>query len=127
MFLFVIVLCGLLMGCNSLSTRKNQETITVTTGQIIAQEQLSEDNDADFIYYRDVVYLLAPDTTINFSHNQLEKIGEVESAYHDDVELTEISATKLDVGTKVFKLNDVDQLIIERAETFYVYEAIPEG
>lgn len=115
------------MGCNSLSTRKNQETITVTTGQIIAQEQLSEDNDADFIYYRDVVYLLAPDTTINFSHNQLEKIGEVESAYHDDVELTEISATKLDVGTKVFKLNDVDQLIIERAETFYVYEAIPEG
>src|SRR5690625_7985273 len=105
------------MGCTSLSTRKNQETITVTTGQIIAQEQLSEDNDADFIYYRDVVYLFAPDTTIDFSHNQLEKIGEVESDYHDDVELTEISATKHDVGKKVFILNDVDQLIIERAGT----------
>lgn len=115
------------MGCTSLSTRKNQETITVTTGQIKAQEQLSEDNDADFIYYRDVVYLFAPDTTIDFSVDQLEEIGEVESAYHDEVELTEISATKLDVGTNVFQLNDVDQLIIERDETFYVYEAIPEG
>ncbi|KMK76343.1 hypothetical protein [Alkalihalobacillus pseudalcaliphilus] len=120
--LITFLMIGLLIGCR----HDSSNIVVTTTGQIIANEQLAENTDADFIFYNDIVFVFSRTESIE-TPKDLEEIAKIESDYHFENHIDTVSATKLPPGTKIFKSDTLDILFVEQDEEYLIYEGIPEG
>ncbi|MCR6104950.1 hypothetical protein HXA34_01465 [Salipaludibacillus agaradhaerens] len=118
---------GLLVGCNTGNTKTDEE-VTVTTGQIIAEEQLDLNSEVDFIFYNDVVYVLSEEKELELTKEKLDEVGKIETQYTSDVDTSLLSATKLDEGSTVYAIDDsMTTLVVDQGNELKAYEVIPEG
>ncbi|UJW56193.1 hypothetical protein HXZ66_01580 [Bacillus sp. A116_S68] len=118
---------GLLVGCNTGNTKTDEE-VTVTTGQIIAEEQLDLNSEVDFIFYNDVVYALSEEKELELTKEKLDEVGKIETQYTSEVDNSLLSATKLDEGSTVYAIDDsMTTLVVDQGNELKAYEAIPEG
>jgi hypothetical protein len=118
---------GLLVGCNTGNTKTDEE-VTVTTGQIIAEEQLDLNSEVDFIFYNDVVYALSEEKELELTKEKLDEVGKIETHYTSEVDTSLLSATKLDEGSTVYAIDDsMTTLVVDQGNELKAYEAIPEG
>ncbi|MCR6098199.1 hypothetical protein HXA31_17705 [Salipaludibacillus agaradhaerens] len=121
------LILGLLVGCNTGNT-KTDEGVTITTGQIIAEEQLDLNSEVDFIFYNDVVYVLSEEKELELTKEKLDEVGKIETQYTSEVDNSLLSATKLDEGSTVYAIDDsMTTLVVDQGNELKAYEAIPEG
>lgn len=104
----------------------SQET---STEQIIAKDEIKQNSAVDLFIFNFSVYKKVRDLKVEeIDLNNYSEVGKISKTYSGEGKLEENMATKLPVGTKIYRNNKDSQIVIVKNNDDYtLYESIPEG
>ena len=147
-FIFYLLLTVVLIGCqqeNAIDNEEqshsseepikngdvvnlNEETTTISSGNINAEEALTLDSNADIFQYEGVIYKTNIEWVEELSLTKDIQIGEIKAKNNANTDFKDGMSNKLPVGAKIFTTNERgDILIVEYEGEIKKYLAIVEG
>ncbi|WP_156028887.1 hypothetical protein [Sporosarcina sp. D27] len=123
-FLMVVSMLFLLMGCTATST-----------GNPTAKDILKEDKEADIIKVGSLIYTKNnnPVTESAYERPNLYKIGDIKKQTTRELFFQDFYASQLPKGTEVFSTEEYSHgrtpyvLIVESSDEYFEYHALIEG
>ncbi|MGZ9585852.1 hypothetical protein [Paenibacillus marinisediminis] len=115
-----VVICSfaLLIGCDKGPTKQisEQHIETTTIGNPTAQEVLRMDSNANIFMYKDTIYNAGVSWVDELELTKDIQVTEISHQSNNDKDFKNGTANKLEVGTKIFRVKERNDILIAETE-----------